>query len=756
MQQQEREQEVLEREVRELASRKERPPVSLPATAVAPATPPGLPDREADVLCRSFGLGPDQLAGVRMFRESGRIAALTSATAARINPHISNEELLAVNGAQNVGPWGALSTDTVDSASNILGGCEITVAAGVHITRSDVTQSCLEYSVGNRDASAPTRDALMRGAAITAGLTTSMKAVVVSHRHHFIVVRTTNAGGTATFSIYCPCRGAEASDYDSIRAALVAENAAALSAAGLPPPTSVRFEYIVVGPRQKDSVSCGAYCIAYMLFWILHGRGPTEADYNHDDASALRLLTTYIIVSRSIPTGSGAPAAVAPSFAAPLHTALVELSGEQAKVDAGAQEALAARRAVIKTFKMPTGFCECFERADFCSCSRPSAPVPRKGMEPCTCLGAGKPACVCPRSEVVPALTRGEGIPHAPTALMKKILGDLPALVAEQCAIIAAAGTGPPDTHINARARVRAAAAAEAVLPAPAAASAPPSSSPAARGIGSAVGPLPAVRAAAPTTAPLSPSAAVPKTVASASSALVSVQPAQEASATDRAAPITFCGCGSRSSLGICDEPNCRLGVSSAPAPAVSALAAQAPGNLMGSADTSPASASVSQTAGPSLPPGVAIFSCASPARPARASAPAGDTAVLAPLSSPAAFFSPHASNALSPSSSESSPVAALLLPSRGGRSSKTLSTQPGMAVSRARSADGTPAAGGGGPSAPPASCPSTRVTRQTLARSLSASAAPPSSILRPSQADRIKALHKGAAESSARSASEK
>jgi hypothetical protein len=110
----------------------------------------------------------------------------------------------------------------------------------------------------------------------------------------------------------------------------------------------------------------------------------------------------------------------------------------------------------------------------------------------------------------------------------------------------------------------------------------------------------------------------------------------------------------------------------------------------------------------------------------------------------------------LSPSSSESSPVAALSLPGRGGRSKRTLSTQPVLPASRSRSAHATPAACGNGPSAPPAPCPSTRVTRQTLARSLSANAAPPPSIVQLSQADRIEALYKGAAGGTARHASEK
>ena len=125
-----------------------------------------------------------------MFREQIRIGARTSSTAARVNSRFSNEELLAVIGTQNVGPWMPLTTDLVDAASGILGNCEITVAAGVHIGRCDETQSVLEYAVGTRDASASVRDALIGGAAKSAGLTTSMKAVVVSHREHFIVVRT--------------------------------------------------------------------------------------------------------------------------------------------------------------------------------------------------------------------------------------------------------------------------------------------------------------------------------------------------------------------------------------------------------------------------------------------------------------------------------------------------------------------------------------------------------------------------------------
>jgi hypothetical protein len=47
-------------------------------------------------------------------------------------------------------------------------------------------------------------------------------------------------------------------------------------------------------------------------------------------------------------------------------------------------------------------------------------------------------------------------------------------------------------------------------------------------------------------------------------------------------------------------------------------------------------------------------------------------------------------------------------------------------------------------------------VTRQTLARSLSANAAPPPSIVQLSQADRIESLYKGAAGGTAHPASEK
>ncbi len=96
----------------------------------------------------------------------------------------------------------------------------------------------------------------------------------------------------------------------------------------------------------------------------------------------------------------------------------------------------------------------------------------------------------------------------------------------------------------------------------------------------------------------------------------------------------------------------------------------------------------------------------------------------------------------------------AVLVDVLGGWGKRKLGMQPVKAASR--SAHAISVAGGSKPSAPSASSPSTRVTRQMLARLLSATAAPPSSSLKPSQADRIEALHKGAAESTSRPASEK
>ena len=59
-------------------------------------------------------------------------------------------------------------------------------------------------------------------------------------------------------------------------------------------------------PRQSDSTSCGPFCMAYILYALLHdGRPPPASAWSGDNANVIRALVADILLTGKIPLPSG-------------------------------------------------------------------------------------------------------------------------------------------------------------------------------------------------------------------------------------------------------------------------------------------------------------------------------------------------------------------------------------------------------------------------------------------------------------------